>query len=212
MGISMARGPFILCILMTPVMLLSQQTAPETTATVAKKPVPSVQAERSDLIEVAPIYFNRKLDITGKGEVLEAEIIVENMTDAPLELYIFTIATYEKDTSTKSSFQRPFPFKEAIRYFVAFPEGEENFLYTEKDAKGKEYTIHRKYPKDFKKGVDPKTNAPYKLGDKKIVFRTTHLSKYRKNYTFFNEAAVLIFNKEGKLLFQQLYQFKGWRR
>ncbi len=71
--------------------------------------------------------------------------------------------------------------------------------------------MKKKHAKDYKLGVDPATNKPYALKDK-IIIRTDHLSPYRKNYKFFNNAAVLIYDDEGKLLYRQLYLIDKMRK
>ena len=54
------------------------------------------------------------------------------------------------------------------------------------------------------------TYHTYHLKDKLNIW-TTHLSKYRNNYFFFNEVTILIFDKDGNPLFRQLYSISGKR-
>ncbi len=153
-----------------------------------------------------------------KDEVLEVEFLLENQTDDPLDLYIFTIATYEKKETTRSSFELPIPPKERVRTFVTFPEDPLNFSYPDldeqgnqkKDKNGADIMKLLKFPRNAKSGVDAVTGKPYHLVQKMHI-RTTHLSKYRKNYYFFNNLAVLVFDSEGKPAFRQLYSIKGSR-
>ncbi len=183
-----------------------------------KDPVP-VQAQYSDEIRVKGVNFNKKIDLTGKGEVLETEFIIENMTDDPIELYVFTLASYEKFIRNETSFDRPMPPEERMKNFSAFPGSKDNFKYIvrendgkpKKDGDGHEVYEYLKHPIDFKKGVNPDTGSVYRLTDR-LVLRHEHLSPYRNNYFYFNEAAVLIFDSKGRLLFRQLYDLRSWRR
>lgn len=167
------------------------------------------QAQYSNKFKIQEIYFNKIIDVAGRGEILEVEFRINNRIDDPLDLYIFVIATYEKDEKTKSSFEMPIQKKGKIRSFVPFPEDKQNFKYTNSEKEGKAEL--RKFPKDPKAGVDPSTGKPYHLKDS-IFVRTYHLSKYRNNYFFFNEVTLLVFDKNGNILFRQLYNISGVRR
>lgn len=177
-----------------------------------------VLSQYSDTFSIQNLYFNKKIDINGKGEILEIEFILENLTDDPVDIYLFTIATYEKTEMTKSSFEMPIPPRERIRTFVTYPDDIQNFTYPVldkdgkpvKDEKGLDKVKLEKFPKNSKAGVDPATGKPYHLVDK-LVIRTIHLSPYRKNYFFFNNLAVLIFDSEGKPTYRKLFEIKGKR-
>ncbi len=168
-----------------------------------------VQAQYSDKFEVEHCYLNRRIDPRGKGELLEVELILKSHRDEPLEMYLFTIATYEKIEKTKSSFEIPVPERERIRNFVPYPDDVKNYEYDNPDAKGK--TMLVKHPTNPKAGIDPATGKPYTLKDR-LVVRTYHLSPYRVNYVFFNNVTILIFDGEGNAMFRKLYEIKGRRR
>jgi len=161
----------------------------------------------SNRFEIDKIYFNRKIDLGGRGEVLETTFQLKNLIDAPQDLYVFVVATYEKKQETSSSFEGLIPLKEKLRSFVPFPFDMENFRYSGKDGTA----VYKKYPRNPRTGVNPLTGTPYRLTDK-LIIRTEHLSRYRNNYFFFNNAAILIFNSKGEPVFKQLYELRGWRR
>ncbi|OHD69192.1 MAG: hypothetical protein A2W19_06285 [Spirochaetes bacterium RBG_16_49_21] len=177
-----------------------------------------VLAQYSKKFAIKNIDFNKVIDIGGKGEVLEVQFVLQNLTDDPMDLYIFTIATFEKVERTRSSFEKPVPPTHRIRSFVPYPPDIANFQYPatdgegniNRDKQGPEKFKFVKFPKNSKAGIDPNTGKPHHLVEKLIV-RTTHLSKYRVNYFFFNEVAILIFDSEGKPAFRQLYQLQGTR-
>jgi hypothetical protein len=176
------------------------------------------QAQYSDKFKIKNLYFNKRIDLGGKGEILEVEFTVENLIDEPQDLYIFTIATYEKTEKTKSSFERPIPARERIRTFAVYPDDMSNFTYpvtdeqgnVKKDENGKDVVKLVKFPKNPKAGVDPKTGKPYHLVNRLQLYNI-HLSPYRNVYYFFNNVAILIFDSEGKPAFRQLYEIKGKR-
>ncbi|HSV96673.1 MAG TPA: hypothetical protein VLM75_07045 [Spirochaetota bacterium] len=168
-----------------------------------------VQAQYSGKFEVEHCYFNRRIDPGGKGELLEVEIILKSRQNDPLDMYIFTVATYEKVEKTKSSFELPVPERERIRNLVPYPDDIKNYEYDNPDAKGK--TMLVKHPKNPKAGIDPATGKPYTLKDR-LVVRTYHLSPYRVDYVFFNNVIILIFDGEGNPLYRKLYEIKGRRR
>ncbi|HXK66692.1 MAG TPA: hypothetical protein PK348_10515, partial [Spirochaetota bacterium] len=109
-----------------------------------------VQSLYSNQVKIKDIYFNRRVDIAGKGDVLEVEVLFENLTDYPMDIYVNIIATYEKEEKTKSSFEMPIPEKERIRNFVPYPDDIANYEYT--DSKGKK--IFQAYPKNTKSGIN----------------------------------------------------------
>jgi hypothetical protein len=172
----------------------------------------------SNLFVIKNVFFNKRIEPGMKGELLEVEFSLESRTDDPLDLYIFVIATYEQVEKTKSSLERPVPKKERIRSFVPYPDDISNFSYSDYDEKGNvkkdkdglELAKLVKFPKYPKAGVDPKTGKPYHLTDRLQIY-TNHLSKYRMNYFFFNNAAILVFDADGKPMFRQLYTIEGKR-
>jgi hypothetical protein len=184
-----------------------------------KKPTISVMAQYSNAFEIKDMNFNKIVDPKGKGEILQVEFILYNKTDEPIDLYIFTIATYEQTEKTRSSLEMPIPPAERVRNFCPFPYELANFQYNEtdskgnpiKDANGHEKVVLLKQPKDTKKGVNPLDGKIYTLKDR-LVVRTLHLSPYKNNYIYYNEIAILIFDKEGNPSFRQFYTLKGKRR
>jgi hypothetical protein len=177
-----------------------------------------VLSQYSNTFSIRNLYFNKRIDVNGRGEILEVEFILENLTDNPVDIYLFTIATFERVEKTRSSFERPIPPKERIRTFVTYPDDIQNFTQPmldekgqpKKDSNGLDIMEFIKFPKNPKAGVDISTGKPYRLTDK-LVIRTTHLSPYRKNYFFFNNVAVLIFDSEGKPAYRKLFEVKGKR-
>jgi hypothetical protein len=225
----MPKRIILAAFILAPVLLFSQEKPAENKSekkaedrspkTVMDSVVVPAQSQYSDRFIIRNIYFNKRVDLAGKGDILEIEMVLENLTDDPMDFYIHAIASFEKVEKTRSSFERPVPEKERIRSFVPYPEGVENFQYpvkdrdgnTKKDYFGKEMIELKKLPHDSKKGVDPSTGKMYHL-EKKLVVRTYHLSLYRNNYFFFNEAVILMFDAEGKPVFRQQYALNGWRR
>ncbi|HEY1407227.1 MAG TPA: hypothetical protein VF857_11505, partial [Spirochaetota bacterium] len=137
------------------------------------------------------------------------EVVFEltNTEDTPRDLYIFVLASHEEQKWVYNSFRtkRSVPERVDVDLFVPVPSDRANFEYDINGAK-----LIKKYAKDYKLGVDPSTGKAYHLKDKVIV-RTEHLSPYRKNYTYFNNATVLVYDDEGKLLFRQIYALNGFR-
>lgn len=208
----------LLTALIIPTILLSQEekTQPKRSETITAIPVLS---KFSNTFAIKNIDFNRRMDLGGTGEILEVQFVLNNLTDDPMDLYIFTIATYEKKGPTITIFEAPMSEKERIRSFAPFPDDIINFQFPEVDSKGiviktnsgKEKMKLVKFPQNPKAGTNPNTGKPYQLKDM-LVIRTHHLSKYRKEYYFFNNLVILIFDAEGKPLFRQYYEFKGRRR
>jgi hypothetical protein len=169
-----------------------------------------VLSQYSNKFAIKNVDFNKLIDYKGRGEILEVQFIVQNLTGNPMDLYIFAIATFEKGQRTGSGFE---PQTRRIESFVPYPFDLDNFKYplTDgrgniiRDSRGREKFKFAKFPKDPKEGIDPSTGKPYHLVDK-LAVKTTHLSPYRANYFFFNEAAILIFDGEGKPSFRQLYR------
>lgn len=183
-----------------------------------KSEIIPIQAQYSDSFCIKNISFNKETDLYGKGEVLHVQFVLQNNTDDPMDLYVFVIATFEKKEKTCTSFELPVPEKERIRSFVPFPLNLENFQYPVtdakgnrvKDASGNDRLIFVKFPKEPKQGVDPLTNRPYHLNEK-LLIRTSHLSKYRTNYFFFNDVTILVFNQDGQPQYRQIFKLKGFR-
>lgn len=168
-----------------------------------------VQSLYSNQIRIADAYFNKRVDVTGKGDVLEVEVLLENLTDNPMDLYINVIATYEKEEKTKSTFEMPIPEKERIRNFVPYPDDISNYEYT--DNKGKK--ILQAYPKNTKSGINPLTNKPYSLPiGNKLIMRSYHVSPYRKDFIFFNYVTIVVFDKDGNPILREVYELKGKRK
>lgn len=214
---AMKRYITVFIILLIPGLLISQDIQTGKGVDKVNTNIP-VQAQYSNQFTIKNLFFNKKIDPTGMGEILEIEFLLENLTDDPQDLYIFTIATFEKIEATRSSFERPITLKERVRTFVTYPDDLLNFSYPDldqqgnqkKDKNGADLIKLLKFPKNPKAGVDALTGKPYRLFDKKHI-RTTHLSRYRKNYFFFNNLAVLVFDSEGKPAYRQLYMVKGKR-
>ncbi|MDH7552965.1 MAG: hypothetical protein QHH74_04850 [Spirochaetota bacterium] len=168
-----------------------------------------VQSLYSNQVKIKDIYFNRRVDTAGKGDVLEVEVLFENLTDNPMDIYVNVIATYEKEEKTNSSFEMPIPEKERIRNFVPYPDDIANYEYT--DSKGKK--IFQAYPKNTKSGINPLTNKLYFLPVRDIlVVRSYHVSPYRKDFVFFNYVTVLVFDKDGNPIMREVYELKGKRK
>lgn len=190
--------------LLSPVMIFSQNQASEGKQDVTNFPVQSVRNDSFDLINLS---FNEFVsDIRGK--TLEVEFQLESKLDFSQRYYIFIIATYEKSYQTKSSFESPsLDDTDEIKLLVSFPDDPANFEYEGKDEKGADKKFWIKYPKNIKAGVDPITGQPYVLDDR-LTFRSRHLSKYRKNFVYFNEVCILIFDSDEELVYRQVYQVK----
>jgi hypothetical protein len=165
-------------------------------------------AVSTDLFSVSMPTFTKKVDFKGRGEVMEIVFEIVNVDETPREIYVFVLATYETPRWKYNSFgtKKMIADKTAIDLFVPVPGPNSNFEFDVNGAK----TV-MKYAKDFKLGVDPVAKKAYTLKDK-IVIRTDHLSLYRKNYKFFNNAAVLVYDDEGKVLYRQLYLIDKTRK
>jgi hypothetical protein len=215
----MVKKLILIVIITSPLVIYSQPEKEKKAEKGFIKSTIPVQSQYSNEFKIKNIYFNKRIDWGGKGDVLEVEFKIKNMIDDPQDLYIFIIATYEVEWKGRTSFQTPVPRKERVLSFVPFPFDLKNFEYPDvdkngnikKDRKGREMVKLVKFPKNPRAGTDPDTGKPYHLKDN-LIIRTTHLSRYRNNYFFFNEVAVLVFNSEGKPAFRQLYELKGYRR
>lgn len=195
--------------LIIPVFLFSQdKSADNNRLDLKKQPVLSISSE---LFKLKNLTFSR-VQKDNSGEILETEFQLENLTNVSMDLYIFVIATYEKEYITKSSFEKPeLEDRNLIKLIQTYPDELSDYEYTEKDSSGVEKKVYQKYPKNIKAGIDKKTGKPYTLDDV-ITFRSQHLSKFLKKYYFFNEITILIFDTEEKLLFRQNYTVHPIRR
>jgi hypothetical protein len=216
MGIIMKKYIPIMLLSLLPAIMAAQEDTNKAKVKINTN-IPAL-SQYSEKFAIKNVFFNKRIEPGLKGELLEVEFLLENKTDDPMDLYIFAVATFEKVEKTKSSLERPVPQKERIRTFVAYPDDITNFTYPDTDVKGNvkkdkdglELARLMKFPKNPKAGIDPKTGKPYHLTDKLQIY-TTHLSKYRMNYFFFNNLAIIVFDAEGKPVFRQLYVIKGKR-
>ena len=199
--------------LITPMLLFSQEKVSQDKVSdnkldLKKEPVLSIF---TDLFKVQNLSFSRTLN-QDTGEFLETEFQIENLTDVSMDLYIFVIATYEKEYIPKSSFEKPeLEDLTLIKLKKTYPDDLANFEYVVKDSTGAEKKVFQKYPKNIKAGIDIKTGKAYTLDDD-LTFRCKHLSKFVKKYYFFNEITILIFDSDEKLLFRQNYLVKPIKR
>ena len=202
----------------------------DTTAPVAKKPGPTtkIDAEKKtekvdkntkdpfapytvlsdDILDVSWPSFSKSTDPKGRGDMLEVQFSIRNNTDNKHQFYAFVLASYEEVKWGKNSFNTRKTYSEGIKidYFAPYPDNKENFEY---EINGEKQ--YKKFPKDFKFGAEPDTGKPYFLFDRPINFRTQHLSVYRKNFKFFNNVTIVVYDDEGKMLFRQTYELKGKR-
>ena len=206
----MIKKIFILILLITPIFLSGEDTKIK-----SEKKASPAQVIFSNKIYVKNIYMNKRIGTYGKGEVLEIEVEIENKTDTPLEFYAIIIASCEKDIIKQNSFDMPVPLKDRIKNFVPYPCDITNFKVLKKsknqNVNDKKNLNRYKIAINSKLGVNPETKEPYKL-NKKLAFRTYHLSKYRRDFTFFNEITLLIFNADGTPEYSQGYILTGYRR
>ena len=194
--------------LITPVLLFSQDKGADNQFDIKKQPVLSIF---TDLFKVNNVTFTREQK-DYYGEYLGTELQIENLTNVPMDLYIFVVATYEYEYISKSSFEKPdLEDRNLIKLIQTYPDEVSNYEYTIKDSNGAEKKVYQKYPKNIKAGIDKKTGKPYRLEDT-ITFRSMHFSKYIKKYYFFNEITLLIFDSDEKLIYRQNYTVKPVKR
>jgi hypothetical protein len=174
----------------------------------SKDPFAPYTMATDDLLEVSWPTFSKKVDPKGRGDILEVMFSIRNNTDNKHQFYAFVLASYEEIKWGKNSFDTKKTFSEGIKidYFAPYPDNKENFEY---DINGEKQ--YKKFPKDYKLGVDSDTGKPYQLGESPINFRTEHLSVYRKNFKLFNNVTIIVYDDEGKMLFRQTYELKGKR-
>jgi len=88
----MFRRIYIMLALFVPVSFVFPQSdtvKDEKNKTKIEKPE---QIVTTDVFGIENLSFNKKIDPTGKGELLQVEFALKNNTDSPLELYIFMMA------------------------------------------------------------------------------------------------------------------------
>ncbi len=211
----------IILFLITPVLLFSQDKVADNKASetkvaeskdnkfdITKQPVLSVF---TNLFKLKNLNFSKERR-DDKGEILETQFQIENLTNTSMNLYIFVIATNEKDFVPVSSFDKPdLEDNDLLKLIQTYPDDVSNYEYLEKDPTGKEIKVYQKYPKDIKAGIDKKTGKPYELRDV-ITFHARHFSPYIKKYYFFNQITILIFDSDEKLIFRQNYKVKEVKR
>ncbi len=169
-----------------------------------------VQAAETQMFTIKHMSFNHKLDLKGRGELLQVEFQLYNDTDVDLKLYIFTIATEEElDWNYNSFGTKKLSLNDSnILYFRANPSDEE--LYTYELENGEQLLV--KYPKDVTAGVNPATGEPFLLKDT-LAYRADMLSHYRKKFSFFNHVTVLIFDADTEeLVYRQIWTLDGTRK
>lgn len=214
----MKRYVIFILLLIVPAFIFSQEQ-PAQQKQETKKNLTPVVSQYSHDFAVRDISFNKRIDLSGKGELLEVEFNLVNKTDYAFDLYVFVIASYEVKEKTDSSFEDFIPREKRIRSFIPYPDVPDQFRTPILDEKGNivknvhgvDMYEYEKNPRDPRTGVNPETGKPYRL-NQKLLIRTYHLSNYRTNYYFFNQAAILIFDKNGNPVFRQLYELNGWRR
>jgi len=196
----------LLTLLLLPVLLFAQDKKAENIG----EPNFPIHSIRSDLLKLKQLSFNKAVPFE-RGEILEVEMLLENQVDDPQELYIFTIATYEKEFIPKSSFIRPsLEDNNLIKLIVPYPNDLKNFEY-DRGQFGEKKKSYIKYPKNYKAGINVSTGKPYILKEK-LLIRTRHLTRYLKKFNFFNEMTILIFDKDGKILYRQQYHLNKVKR
>ena len=210
--LTMKRLFLILIICILPSALFSQnqnaaQPAETKKADDRKKDAFPPQSVQNEDFVVSMPSFVRKGDNLGKGEILEVGFDITNNLDSPRTFYIFVIATYEDIKWQYNSFQskKTFPEKVQTAYFSPYPDTNANYEYEingEKELK--------RYPKDFKAGINPADGKFYTLKDK-LIIRSNHLCIYRKNYKYYNNVTIILYDEEGKLKFRQTYALEGSR-
>ncbi len=200
-----------------PAFLFSQPKDEKKSETQGKTTIP-VLSQYSKNFKLHDVNFSKRSDFAGKGEVLEVEMRLTNLTDDPADLYIFVIATYEIPAN-KSSLSAHLTEKDRMKTFSPFPNDLKNFDYPDTDEKGNvkkeisgaDTVKYLKFPKNTKAGIDPVTGKAYTL-NKLLVVRTTHLSNYKLQFYFFNQVTIIVFDSEGKPVYRQKYELTGTRR
>jgi len=196
--------------LITPAVLFSQDKAADNKLDITKEPVLSIQ---TNLFKIKNLTFSKLLR-DEKGEILETQFQVDNQTNISMDLYIFVIATYEKEYRSETSFDRPTSEdKNPIKLIKTYPDDLTNYEYIYKDSEGKEKKVYQKYPKNIKAGINKDTGKPYTLNDNDLItFHSFHNSPYTKKYNFFNQITILIFDSDENLVFRQMYNVKPVKR
>jgi hypothetical protein len=191
-----------------PAVLFSQDKNSDNKLDIKKRPTLAVS---SKLFKVKDLSF-AKLQYDVSEDFLETVFQIENLVNAPLEFYIFVVATYESEYIPFSSFESPdLEDKVLIKNIKIFPDDLSNFEYTEADEKGVEQKVYYKYPKNIKAGIYKDTGKPYVVNNK-MIFRARHFNMFAKNYYFFNTITILLFDAEDeKLVFSQNYTVRPIR-
>ena len=205
----MMKRFFSIIFVFIPLLLSAQYTARmDSLETVHVPP----EAQYSETFKISPIYFNKRVDPAGIGEILEIEMVFQNLIDEPIAINVITVATVEYELKSDSSFQLPINKWDIIKYLDASPDAD-NFKYVVKDESGnpkKDYydrDMHeyKKIPNDPQKGNLIVVDDTYLL-------RTYHVSKFRKKYEFFNTVTVLVYNKIGEPIFSCDYTINHKRK
>ncbi|MCL1911778.1 MAG: hypothetical protein FWG13_06205 [Leptospirales bacterium] len=205
----MMKRFFSIIFVFIPLLLSAQYTARmDSLETVHIPP----EAQYSETFKISPIYFNKRVDPAGLGEILEIEMVFQNLIDEPIAINVITVATVEYELKSDSSFQLPINKWDIIKYLDASPDAD-NFKYVVKDESGnpkKDYydrDMHeyKKIPNDPKKGN-------FIVVDDTYLLRTYHVSKFRKKYEFFNTVTVLVYNKAGEPIFSCDYTINHKRK
>ena len=116
------KKKFIFLFILIPALLLSQgEESPTTTTKKKVKTSIPVQAQYSNRFKIKEVYFNKRIDPNGRGEMLEVQFSLTNSTDTPMDLYIFVIATYEIEEKIYSSFNRPTIKEKRMKNFCPIP-------------------------------------------------------------------------------------------
>jgi len=203
---------FSMILVFIPMLLLAQNSGEIAPINSIETITVPKEAQYSERFKISPIYFNKRIDPAGLGDILEVEMIFENLTDQPMDLNIITIATVEFPPKRDSSFDPIILKNDLIKYLDASPDAE-NFKYPVKDESGnvkKDYFGNDVF--EYKKiPNDPKKATLITVHDK-YMLRTYHLSKFRKKYEFFNAVSILVFNKDGQPLFASYYSLDKKRR
>jgi len=202
----MKKITFFLLFFSIALTLKAENTEKKATAKIDKNKIEitsPIQSIRTKRFEIQHLSINKVTEPKGNGEILEFEFQLENKLDFSTKYYIFVIATYEVIPKNLTSFDQPKSQKQKLWNLVPFPNNIKNFEYT---IKNKKKLI--KYPVNIKDGINPYTAKPYFLKEK-LVFRSGHLAKYKINYHFFNNATLLIFDENEKLVYRQEYSIHG---
>ena len=200
---------FSIIFVFIPLLLSAQNTARMDSLETITVPV---EAKFSETFKISPIYFNKRIDPGGLGEILEVEMMFQNLIDEPIDLNVIIVATVEFHPKSDSSFEPPIDKTNIIRYLDASPDTD-NFKYPLKDESGnaqKDYYGIEKF--EYKKIPHDSKKANFITVEDTYMLRTYHMSKFRRKYDFFNAVAILVFNKEGEPIYSCYYTLDKKRR